>query len=351
MAKRRTDAASSNRAGSMEPTSVFDTYWQFAAERQEIYFRRLTGQSAPWTDDAILQNFRFTNAYRASDRVSQYLIREIQYRDGRSSEPAEVFFRTMLFKLFNRVETWEALEAELGPISYARSDLNAIDAQLTKMMSLGDRIYSAAYIMPSPALGYKRKHSNHLALIEMMMADRTADRLRQSPDLRTVYDILLRYPGLGPFLAFQFATDLNYSTLLNHDEAEFVIAGPGARDGISKCFASTGKSDAEAMIHWMCDRQEVEFAKVGVKFRTLFGRRLQPIDCQNLFCEISKYARVAHPEVLGLSGRTRIKQIYRPAPSTLPTPVFPPSWNLTVELDAAHGQHSQERAPRQGLLV
>ena len=63
-----------------KPTAVYDTYWQFAAERQEMFFRRLDGSRPPWTDDSILSRFKFTNAYRASDRVSQYLIRDIHLR-------------------------------------------------------------------------------------------------------------------------------------------------------------------------------------------------------------------------------------------------------------------------------
>lgn len=315
----------------MDPTPVFDTYWRFAAERQAIYFRRLAHQPGPWTTDPILSVYRFTNAYRASDRVSQYLIREVQYGEERPNSPSELFFRTMLFKLFNRIETWEALERQLGPLSYARSDLNAIVEVLDRIMARGERLYSAAYIMPAPALGHTRKHANHLALLERMMEDKVPDRVRQAPSLHAVYDILKRYPGLGPFLAFQYTIDLNYSALLDHDEASFVIAGPGALDGIAKCFASTAGRSSEEVIHWVCEQQEAAFAFAGLRFRTLFGRRLQPIDCQNLFCEISKYARVAHPEAAGLSGRTRIKQTYRSKASPLPTPMFPPRWKLTID--------------------
>ena len=46
----------------------------------------------------------------------------------------------------------------------------------------------------------------------------------------------------------------------------------------------------------------------GFSFRGLNGRRLQLIDCQNLFCEVDKYARLAHPEITGYSGRSRIRQ-------------------------------------------
>jgi hypothetical protein len=321
----------------MEPTPVLDTYWRFATERQEIYFRRLAGLPGPWTNDPILSAFRFTNAYRASDRVSQYLIGEIQYGEARPRTPADTFYRTMLFKIFNRIETWRTLEAALGPISCA-TDLNAIVWVLDGMLAAGERIYSAAYIMPAPAFGHARKHANHIALLDMMLNDKVVEEIAKADSLRRVYEILKRYPGIGPFLAFQYAIDLNYSDLLYHDEASFVIAGPGALDGIAKCFSSTGGLSADEIIHWVCDQQELLLADAGLRFKSLFGRRLQPIDCQNLFCEISKYARVAHPDAVGRSGRTRIKQAYRVNLTPLPTPKFPPRWGLKIDLEALRSE-------------
>ena len=74
----------------------------FRGRRQAAFFRRYLGEPAPWSGDEILQTYKFTNAYRASDRVSQYLIRNVIYRG--SSATHEVFFRTILFKLFNKIE-------------------------------------------------------------------------------------------------------------------------------------------------------------------------------------------------------------------------------------------------------
>ena len=101
-----------SRLSPPKSTIVYDTYWRFAVERQEVFFRRVWGSSPPWTNDSILARFKFTNAYRASDRVSQYLIRHVIYEGSTSTE--EVFFRTLLFKTFNRIETWELLKASLG---------------------------------------------------------------------------------------------------------------------------------------------------------------------------------------------------------------------------------------------
>ena len=315
----------------MTPTVVFDSYWRFAAERLAIFYRRYSDPLGPWTCDPIIKTYRFTNAYRAADRVSQYLIREVQTRSDRPQTVRELFFRTLLFKIFNRIDTWEALEERFGPLKWDGIDLAKVDLTLGDLRSRGRKIYSAAYIMPSPALGHERKHSNHLVLLRQMMDDRIPERVQQAPSLRSVYELILRYPGIGPFLAFQYTIDLNYSSLMHFEESEFVVAGPGALDGISKCFADTGGRSAEDVIYWMVDQQDAEFSRLRLDFPGLFGRRLQPIDCQNLFCEISKYARVAHPEFGGVANRTRIKQSYRPSGRQAPQPQFPERWRLSVD--------------------
>lgn len=313
----------------LKTTPVFDTYWRFASERQEMFMRRVLGSMPPWTEDPILRAHRFTNTYRASDRVSQYLIRHVIYEG--SQKPEEVFFRTILFKLFNKIDTWEALQKELGGVSWRDFTFESYAKVLDRLLDRGQRIYSAAYIMPSPAFGSPRKHRNHLRLIELMMGDGAPRKLAKAASLQAAFELLRGYPSLGDFLAFQFAIDINYSELTDFSEMEFVVAGPGARDGIRKCFKDTaGLTEAE-IIQVMAERADNEFGRLGLKFRSLWGRNLQLIDCQNIFCEVSKYARVAHPDVEGKSGRTRIKQKFTPRPAPIPQ-WYPPKWGLKVSI-------------------
>jgi hypothetical protein len=75
----------------MTPTVVFDTYWRFAAERLAMFYRRYSNPIGPWTSDPILRTYRFTNSYRAADRVSQYLIREVQAGTDRPKNAARSF--------------------------------------------------------------------------------------------------------------------------------------------------------------------------------------------------------------------------------------------------------------------
>lgn len=305
-------------------TPVFDTYWRFAHRRQQAFMRRALGAPPPWTDDPIIAAHRFTNAYRASDRVSQYLIRHVLYEGDQS--PDEIFFRAVLFKLFNRVETWQDLTQVLGPISWRGFSLPKAARALESKRSRA-AIYSAAYIMPSPPFGAERKHTNHLRLLEHMMKDGAPAKIAAAGSLEAVFRTLRAYPSLGDFLAFQLTIDLNYSAILKFSEMDFVVAGPGASDGIRKCFADTGGLCEADIIRLMADLAPSEFERLGLQFLDLWGRPLQLIDCQNLFCEVDKYARVAHPEFAGNSGRTRIKQRFAPTPR--PTPQwYPPKWRV-----------------------
>ena len=163
--------------------------------------------------------------------------------------------------------------------------------------------------------------------IERIIDDEVAERLTDQKFMQDAFDLIRPYPTIGDFLAYQFVTDINYSELTDFTEMEFVIPGPGARDGISKCFQSLGGLSEVEVIKLMADRQESEFERLGLEFRSLWGRPLQLIDCQNLFCEVDKYARSEFPEIKGNSTRTRIKQLFRANRDPIDY-WFPPKWGI-----------------------
>ncbi|MCD9112100.1 MULTISPECIES: nucleotide kinase domain-containing protein [Bradyrhizobium] len=316
-------------------SEVYESYWRFAAERQAVFFRRARAEAPPWTRDGVIGTYKFTNAYRASDRVSQYLIRRVIYREDLPKTHAEVFFRILLFKLFNKIETWEMLERALGQITFEDYRFERFNAVLDRAKAAGKQIYSAAYIMPPGAAAYGRpaKHQNNLLMLERMMADRLPDRLAQANSMQDGFEKLRSYPTIGDFLAYQFIIDINYSEITDFSEMDFVVPGPGARDGLRKCFRDPGGLNEPELIRLMADIQEREFDRYGLEFESLWGRRLQLIDCQNLFCEVDKYARVVHPHVSGKTGRTRIKQKFQ-ANLTPIKPFYPPKWKLNLKIES-----------------
>lgn len=308
-------------------TNVFDAYWHFAYERQEVFFKRLEGIRPPWTRDPVLQTYRFTNVYRASDRVSQFLIRHVIYEGKQTAD--EVFFRVLLFKLFNRIETWNLLIEQLGELTWRNFRIGQYEKVLDNAMASGGAIYSPAYIMPCPGFGSRRKHANHLRLLEWMMREGFPRKIEDSRSLEQVFRTLRSLPSVGDFLAYQFSIDLNYSEIINYSEMDFVVAGPGARSGIKKAFHDLNGLTHEQIIREVATAAPREFGQRGLRFRSLWGRPLQLIDCQNLFCEVDKYARVAFPSTEG-DGRIRIKRKFHPSQG-LELQWYPPKWKLLVQ--------------------
>lgn len=328
--ERKATGALAKRA-QPKPTPVFDTFWRFAFERQRIYLRRVRGAEMPWTDDPIITKHKFTNAYRAADRVSQFLIQNVIYSSQFSV--LDTILRVLLFKIFNKIETWLLLEEALGEVTTNTFAVERCDQLLNESLNQGASIYSAAYIMPSgPAqIRRRKKHRMHLELVDMIFRNGIAKRLAHALTMQDLYKELHEIPSFGPFLSYQFATDLSYSPHFNHSEMEFVVPGPGARDGIRKCFSSTGEYTESDTIRWVAEIQDEQLASRGLEFESLWGRPLQLIDIQNLFCETDKYARVAHPEYSGRTGRNRIKQKFTPS-GLIPRPWFPPKWGINEKI-------------------
>lgn len=305
---------------------VYDLYWYFAYERQNIFIKKLNGESAPWTDDLILQNYKFCNSYRVNDRISQYLLRNVIYNKKVYSNE-DMIFRIILFKLFNKESTWELLIKNFGDVTLKSFDVNNYSKVLETAINKGIRIYNDAYIScANKAFGYARKHDNHLALLNKIFnVDKSHIKIINSKTMEEAFNILKSYPLIGNFMAYQLVTDINYSEVVNWKEDEFTVAGPGSLRGIKKCFIDRGKLSNEDIIRYMYEHQEEEFKRLNLDFKRIGNRPLQLIDCQNIFCELDKYCREALPNLK--SNRTKIKKKYIPITNKIDY-MYPKKWKI-----------------------
>ncbi|WP_179467396.1 nucleotide kinase domain-containing protein [Mycolicibacterium vinylchloridicum] len=312
---------------------VYEFYWRFAYERQKAFERRVAGCEPPWTSDPIISEFKFCNVFRAADRVSQYLISEVCYHCEPCST-ADRLFQIVAFRLFSKIDTWDTVREYLGR-QPTLEDLSTdrFTKALAAALSRNGRIYTGAFILcANDSYGKPYKYLNHIELLRhMFLMDDLAFKIRECCTLEELYWTLHQYPLIGDFMAYQIAIDLNYSELVNFDEDDFTQPGPGALRGIKKCFVDAGGLQPSEIIMWMVDHQEEEFAKLGLEFSGLWGRRLHAIDCQGLFCETDKYCRVAAPQLE--SARKRIKAKFLPQSDAIAF-FFPPKWGLNESISA-----------------
>ena len=281
------------------------------------------------TKDPILQTYKFTNVYRACDRVSQYLIKNVIYQDLDRYSPEDVLLRILVFKVFNKIETWEYLNGE-NDITTKNFNVEKLTDTLTRRQQTKP-IFSNAYMMAGCHAEYKGIPSKHRVWLQMIedkfIKDKGLRTVLGAKSLAEVYSQLREYPLIGDFLAYQYAIDFNYSPYLNFDEDSFVKAGVGAVRGIKKCFKSYGGTYEDA-IRYTQDHFEAFQERYGfTAFRPLPGREPKLIDLQNCFCETDKYLRAKMPDLK--VGNVRIKQHYKPSSERLEYS-FPKQWGITL---------------------
>ena len=323
------------------PNDSFTWYLYWICERMDIFWRKYSGDRKPWTEDKILQNFKFTNVYRCLDRVSQYLLSHVIY-NGKQYEPEDIFFRILLFKHFNKVETWELLEKEFGDITY-ETGLENIARFLDDCIDKGIAIYGNAYIINCFFYQYPEyahiagmsKHRAHFLIYEdeIFQNGHLYDFL-EAKSLEELFGVFRKMKIYGDFTAQQYAIDLNYSTLFNFDENDFVITGPGSIRGIERTFEDARGCDYVGVIKWVHKNFEElmsHFEKeTGMEFKPLPNRLPTLIDLQNCFCETDKFLRGMWIETPGVKVKgQRIKHTYLPNKERIEY-VFPEKWGVIM---------------------
>src|SRR5205823_3220208 len=115
------------------------------------------------------QTFKFCNAFRAADRVSQYLIREVAYHDE-GCAPEDRFFQVVAFRLFSKISTWETVREYLRRHPTLR---DLVDGSFAKALEFARhknrRLYTGAFILcAANPYDQPSKHLNHVELLRHM---------------------------------------------------------------------------------------------------------------------------------------------------------------------------------------
>lgn len=328
-----------------------DVYWHLAYHRQVRWLQKYGLANAEDTAaDFVLDSYSFTNPYRANDRVSQYLINDVQAQGPQ--DPENVFFRTLLFKFFNKIETWEHLLKMINP-RYAKEDQGAVPTirnwnaeAFAEMLELADTPFGSAYMNPmwneppgyTPIKGVRTQLSRAINTVDFVIQRPYAERLYNlglfnggAKDSLAAIRLLEEITNVGPFLSYQLLTDLGYHSDFIFPENFYTCAGPQAIEGIAQAFGKSNPTQCASIIEQQTEQQEYKFEKLGLPAISTFGRRLQLIDCQNLFCELVKYIRLSERVERNLvyyaNNKTKRRRIYRPTDAP-PKLGYPNNWGV-----------------------
>lgn len=226
-----------------------------------------------------LYEWRFTNAYRILDRMSQTIIDIVNHPISAEEHAMQIY----LARLFNRPETWAALAPRL-PLNSPEKVLEAVSEVAQEVQPL----FNAAYMLAPPwTFGFASWTDLYVARLFELLESGDLMRLYYSDELALSFEILNKYPGFGDFLSYQLALD--YSYLHNVDYEAFIVPGPGAQLGFKICYPNTHPKMIPAVIKHLTREGITSFNKLKVdgNYYPLRGN-----DIQNLFCEYGKYRKI-----------------------------------------------------------
>lgn len=220
----------------------YDRLLRYMLERHNIYLRRKAGQPKPWTQDAILQAYRFCNVYRELDTVTQWIAREI--RDA-FPEHRHLWFMLCVARHFNLPSTLNAL---MKAGAWPGVKWNPVKAALALQRVEGPT-YTGAYMINPPTKAELAAVPAHIrtkvgwscvSVLGALWEDRNklGPAFEVAKTLRDAHQLLLPYRGWAGFMAYEVISDLRWTGYLKHasDIRTWAHMGPGALRGLQRLY-------------------------------------------------------------------------------------------------------------------
>lgn len=294
-----------------------DEFYTFMFERHSIWVRRfLKKEPPPWTKDPILQHYKFENIYRQLDRgtiwynehiaVEYHDVEKVVHRDDDlDNAKMNLLWRTIVYRLLNRVETFEAVGGvpsctEYDPVKFGNS--------LRELKKAGKPVFTSAHLtLPTHEIG-SSKIDKYIEVLNYTISN-IEDlflAVKYAPTLEAVYERLMIVPCIGNFISYEVLTDLVMVGAIPFTHNDFVNPGPGCKVGISIIFPDRSYVSFVDAIKKLCTEQEQHFERLGLKFPYLVvggkEKRLTLREIEHSLCCFAKIWKMRHN-----CGKARIK--------------------------------------------
>ena len=205
-------------------------FYHWIVERERARIGRETNAPKPWTDDPILQAYRFCNVKREDDVVTKWI------HDNWLSEQNRVEHKRMVLAMIiartvNRVETLKAIGFPFKGINDYFENARVV---MKNRRAAGQPVWTGAYLVSTN--GHTMDKIDYI--IDKVWRP-FAEKGRGPEDRETLahyHAYLMNFDGLGSFMAGQVIADLKFSKVLNmrDDWMTWAPIGPGSKRGLNR---------------------------------------------------------------------------------------------------------------------
>lgn len=269
-------------------------YW--VEERESIRRKKEAGLPKPWTDNPILQRYKFCNVQREHDRVTVWI--KNHWRDPCRGHP-NMWFAMIVARLFNWPDT-------LNDIDFPLADFDKLKETWREVLKRrrderGLKVFTGAYLVSTN--GVKMDKVDYiLDRVLTPIWERGCDpqHLGESAGgwkLEDYWRFLTQFDGLGSFMAGQVVADLKYVDPVLEQASDwwtFAPLGPGSIRGLNRFFGRPTDKPLKQ------EQGLKEILEIRTMIYNRLGYNLPAHDVQNCMCETDKFIRLTKGE-----GKTR----------------------------------------------
>ena len=285
-------------------------FFGYLAERENVRLRKEAGDPWPWTDDPILQRYKFTNVKREDDATSRGLI-GLHYEPNRNADPKTILLNCALNRYFGTTEFAEAR----GWLDYDTYDPDFVEDLAADRRSRKERVFTGAYVITNGGISAPKEQ----VVVQYYISElynaipELVEIAQMTRSWRAVAKRMSKILGFGGsgFMSKETLVDTTYTNFwgtsliegmaagrpailsLPADWGDWSPYGPGARrgavrvlghDDIYSVEAQSKRRDVALGVQLMLDLSELSTAHLPFF--------LAPHDIQFGLCEFDKYERV-----------------------------------------------------------
>lgn len=281
----------------------------FVRERESIRRKKAAGRRPPWTQDPILNLYKFTNVRREDDRVSQWLIKNVLTEKNIKSFGLEYF---LMFTAFCRFVNWPpTIDAMLKAIAIEKQiDMRQLGNYVDSLMKDSDKVWSGAYMVRGPrpeearGMGKAEFIATKVVQRPMKAGMGSIKAAINSKSMQSANEVISDLFGFGTFMGGQTVCDWSYTSLLRDagDRYAWAPQGPGSKRGLNRLLKRPIDTviPPDEWLQYLGEVRHVIISELGPEFEDLDAQ-----SCQSVLCECDKFLRAKLGE-----GRPRSK--YKP---------------------------------------
>lgn len=258
-------------------------FYHWIQQRELCRFGRENNMDKPWSEDPILQSYRFCNVRREDDTVTKWIHNNwLGHYEGRTTN-VNMVLAMIVARTVNSVNTL----LDIGFPDHMDFDgwrERARNAMKNRREN-GFQVWTGAYLVSTN--GHSMDKIDYILDKVWTPFAKTGRGPYDGETLQCYHKFLMHYDGLGSFMAGQVIADLKYSSLLRNaaDHHSWAPIGPGSKRGLNRYFNRPLEKSIRA------DDVTRELLGVQLQVQQRLGLDLAVHNIQNCFCEYDKYMR------------------------------------------------------------